>query len=121
MIARHGGRVVLVAGTIPGERVRARLERPRGGALFATAVEILEASPDRREPGEDPACGGRDFAHISLDRQRALKVQIVVDAFRRLARVPLETTPVIHGSPEEGYRMRARLHVAGDRVGFYRE
>jgi tRNA/tmRNA/rRNA uracil-C5-methylase (TrmA/RlmC/RlmD family) len=121
MIARHEGRVVFVAGAIPGERVRARLDRTRGGTLFATAVEILEPSADRRAPGADPACGGRDFAHIGLDRQRALKAEIVVDAFRRLARVPLEPPPTIHGSPEEGYRMRARLHVAGDRIGFYRE
>lgn len=121
MIARHEGRVVFVAGAIPGERVRARLDRPRGGTLFATTVAVLDPSPDRREPGPDPACGGRDFAHIALDRQRALKSEIVVDAFRRLARVPLEHPPTVHGSPEEGYRMRARLHVAGGRIGFYRE
>jgi tRNA/tmRNA/rRNA uracil-C5-methylase (TrmA/RlmC/RlmD family) len=120
MIARHEGRVVFVAGAIPGERVRARLDRPRGGTLFATTVEVLDPSPDRRDPGPDPACGGRDFAHIALDRQRALKAEIVVDALRRLARVSIEP-PTVHPSPEEGYRMRARLHVAGGRIGFYRE
>jgi tRNA/tmRNA/rRNA uracil-C5-methylase (TrmA/RlmC/RlmD family) len=121
MIARHEGRVVFVAGAIPGERVRARLERPRGGTLFATTVEVIDPSPDRRDPGADPACGGRDFAHIAIDRQRALKAEIVVDAFRRLARVSLDMPPVMHVSPEEGWRMRARLHVAGGDVGFYRE
>jgi tRNA/tmRNA/rRNA uracil-C5-methylase (TrmA/RlmC/RlmD family) len=121
MIARHEGRVVFVAGAIPGERVRARLERPRGGTLFATTVEVIEPSPDRRDAGADPACGGRDFAHIALARQHALKAEIVVDAFRRLARITLDATPVVHASPEEGWRMRARLHVAGGRVGFYRE
>lgn len=121
MIARHEGRIVFVAGAIPGERVRARLERPRGGTLFATTVEVIEPSPDRRDPGADPACGGRDFAHIVPARQHALKAEIVVDAFRRLARVPLDTPPVVHASPEEGWRMRARMHVVGGRVGFYRE
>jgi tRNA/tmRNA/rRNA uracil-C5-methylase (TrmA/RlmC/RlmD family) len=121
MIARHEGRVVFVAGAIPGERVRARFERPRGGTLFAATLEVLEASSDRREPGDDPSCGGRDFAHITLERQRAIKAEIVVDAFRRLAQVQLEQPPVVHGSPEEAYRMRARLHVADGRVGFYRE
>ena len=121
MIARHEGRVVFVAGAIPGERVRARLERPRGGTMFATTVAVIEPSPDRRDPGADPACGGRDFAHIVPARQHALKAEIVVDAFRRLARVALEAPPAVHASPEEGWRMRARLHVAGGRVGFYRE
>lgn len=121
MIARHEGRVVFVAGAIPGERVRVRLERPRGGTLFATTVEVVEPSPDRRDPGADPACGGRDFAHLIPARQHALKAEIVVDAFRRLGRVPLDAPPVVHASPEEGWRMRARLHMAGGRVGFYRE
>jgi 23S rRNA (uracil1939-C5)-methyltransferase len=121
MIARHEGRVVFVAGAIPGERVRARLERPRGGTLFATTVDVIAPSPDRRDPGADPACGGRDFAHIALARQHALKAAIVVDAFRRLAHVSLDAPPVVHASPEEGWRMRARLHVAGGHVGLYRE
>jgi len=60
MLARHEGRVVLVAGAIPGERVRVRVERVSRDVTFATAVEILDPSPDRREPPGDPACGGAD-------------------------------------------------------------
>jgi tRNA/tmRNA/rRNA uracil-C5-methylase (TrmA/RlmC/RlmD family) len=120
MLARLDGRVVLVAGAIPGERVRARMEKTRGGVLLATTVAVIEPSPDRRDPGADPACGGRDFAHIELERQRTLKAEIVVDAFRRLARQTLPL-PVVHASPEQGYRMRARLHVRAGRIGFFRE
>ena len=109
MIARHEGRIVFVAGAIPGERVRARLDRARGGTLFATTVEVIEPSPDRRDPGPDPGCGGRDFAHIAIERQRTVKAEIVVDAFRRLARVALEKPPAMHVSPEEGWRMRAQI------------
>lgn len=121
MLARLDGQVTLVAGAIPGERVRARLDSRRGGVLFATAVEILEPSPDRRPAGDDPACGGRHFAHIAEPRQLALKAEIVRDAFRRIAHVDLPADLPVHGSPEEGYRMRARLHVRGSTLGFYRE
>ena len=48
MIARHDGRVVLVAGAIPGERVRARVERAERGVTWAAVVEVVTASPDRR-------------------------------------------------------------------------
>ena len=44
MLARHDGKVVFVAGAIPGERVRVRIERVQRQASWATAVEILEAS-----------------------------------------------------------------------------
>ena len=121
MLARLDGQIVLVAGAIPGERVRARLDSRRGGVLFATTVDVIEPSADRRPPGDDPACGGRQFAHIAAPRQLTLKAEIVRDAFRRIAHLDLPADLPVHASPEEGYRMRARLHVQGARLGFYRE
>jgi 23S rRNA (uracil1939-C5)-methyltransferase len=121
MLARLDGQVTLVAGAIPGERVLARLDSKRGGVLFATVVEILDPSPDRRPAGDDPACGGRHFAHITHPRQLALKAEIVRDAFRRIAHLDLPADLPVHPCPEDGYRMRARLHVQGSTLGFYRE
>src|SRR5438093_13591099 len=48
MLARHRGQVVLVWGAIPGERVRARIERSGKGVLFAETVDVLSPSQDRR-------------------------------------------------------------------------
>ena len=91
MIARHEGQVVLVQGGIPGERVRARIERVERQLAFADAVDVLEPSADRRSPAMDPACGGCLYAHIGYDRQRALKAEIIRDAFARLGRIPIES------------------------------
>jgi tRNA/tmRNA/rRNA uracil-C5-methylase (TrmA/RlmC/RlmD family) len=121
MLARHEGRIVFVSGAIPGERVRARVERGGRQAWFAATVDVLEASPDRRTPRCDPACGGSTFAHIAYARQRALKQEILIDAFHRLARIDLPVPPAVSESPELGYRLRARLHIAGGRVGYYLE
>ena len=121
MLARLNGQVTLVAGAIPGERVCARLDSRRGGVVFATALEILDPSPDRRPAGDDPACGGRHFAHIAGPRQLALKAEIARDAFRRIAHLDLPDDLPVHASPPDGYRMRARLHVQGSTLGFYRE
>jgi len=123
MIARHEGQVVLVAGVVPGERATVRVERSEKRLAFASATEILEPSSDRRDPPFDPACGGVLFAHIAYARQVALKAEIIVDAFTRIGRIPLDGSPGVHvaASPEHDYRMRARFHVRDDRVGFYRE
>ena len=121
MIARHEGRVVFVSGAIPGERVRARVEQVRGGIAYAVVTSVEEASPDRREQRGDPACGGSVYAHIAYRRQPSLKGEIIADAFRRIGRVTLEAPVPVRPSPEEGYRMRARLHVRGSRIGFFRE
>lgn len=120
-IGRHHGQVVLVRGAIPGERVTVWIDRAEKRVAYANTREVLEPSPDRRVPPFDPRCGGAAFAHVAYERQLALKAQIVEDAFARVARAPLGAPPSVEGSPEDGYRMRARLHVQGDRVGFYRE
>ena len=121
MLARHDGQVALVAGAIPGERVAARIEQVRGGVLFARVEHIDKASPDRRSGEVDPGCGGSLYAHIAYERQLALKKEIVLDAFQRIGKLPVECPIGTHASPEHGYRMRARLHVHGHRIGFYRE
>ncbi len=121
MLARHEGRVVLVAGAIPGERVRVEVERVTRQIAFARTVDVLEPSPDRRQPSSDPACGGQTFAHIRYARQTDLKGEIVSDAFRRIARHPLDGPVAVRASLEHGYRLRARLHVRQRRAGFFRE
>jgi 23S rRNA (uracil1939-C5)-methyltransferase len=121
MLARHDGQITLVAGAIPGERVAARVEQVRGGVLFARVEHIEEASPDRRSSDVDPGCGGSFYAHIAYERQLSLKREIVLDAFQRIGKLAVECPMATHGSPEHGYRMRARLHVHGHRIGFYRE
>jgi 23S rRNA (uracil1939-C5)-methyltransferase len=120
MLARHEGRVILVQGAIPGERVRARIGRVEKQLAFAETVDVIDPSADRREPAVDLACGGCLYAHIGYERQRALKAEVVRDAFARLGRIEV-AAPVVAASPETAYRMRARLHVRGDRIGFYRE
>jgi 23S rRNA (uracil1939-C5)-methyltransferase len=121
MIARHLGQVVLVRGAIPGERVKAWIERAEKRMAYAVTREVVEASPDRRDGVDDPLCGGVLYSHIRYERQLSIKSDVVRDAFARLGRYPIDDAIPVAGSPEEGYRMRARLHVHGTRVGFYRE
>lgn len=120
-MARLDGRVVFVAGAVPGERVRATITRRTGNVAWAETLEVIEASPDRREPPCDPRCGGSLYAHINYERQLQLKAEVVADAFRRIAKHPLSEPVPVTSSPEEGYRLRARLQVQGSRLGFLLE
>jgi 23S rRNA (uracil1939-C5)-methyltransferase len=121
MIARHDGQVVLVSGAIPGERVQARLARVTRSVAHAEAVAIEEPSPDRRAVSGDPLCGGCLYRHIAYARQLAIKSEVISDAFRRIGHIELAAAVGVASSPEDGYRMRARLHVRGARFGFFRE
>ena len=121
MIARHEGAIVFVSGAIPGEVIDAEIEKIQRGTVWAITRQVLERSPDRIDGVPDGACGGSVFAHIAYERQRRIKSEIITDAFRRLGRLPLDAPTEITGSPVDGYRMRARLHVRSGRIGFFRE
>jgi tRNA/tmRNA/rRNA uracil-C5-methylase (TrmA/RlmC/RlmD family) len=104
-VARHEGRVVFVRHGIPGEKVRVRLTDAAPDAKFwrGDVVEVLEASPDRVEHFWDladsarswshrhPPLGGAELGHISLERQRRLKAEVLAEQLRRLAGVDRET------------------------------
>ena len=99
MVARHDGQVVLVSGALPGERVRARVEQRTRQVTWAAVVDVIDASPDRRDVATDPACGGMVYAHVRYDRQLALKSEIVSDAFQRIGRLRLPAPVPVRPSP----------------------
>lgn len=121
MLARLEGRIILVHGAIPGERIRARVTKVERQLAFASTSEVLDGSPDRRPTFTDLACGGCSYAHINYPRQLQLKAEVIKDAFARQGHIHLEAPLDVKESPERGYRMRARFHVRDGRIGFYRE
>jgi 23S rRNA (uracil1939-C5)-methyltransferase len=78
---------IAVPFTIPGERVRVRLDPGRDGRVFPAILEILRASPHRVRPkcshfgpkavpGLGP-CGGCAWQHIAYPEQLRLKRTLV--------------------------------------------
>jgi len=121
MIARVDGQVVLVDGAVPGERVSARVEFVAKGVAYALVEAVEERSPDRRDPEGDRRCGGCLYAHIAYPRQLEIKSLVIADALVRIGRLRWSAPIAVAASPPLGYRMRARLHVQGGRIGFFRE
>lgn len=121
MLARHEGMVVLVAGAIPGERVRVLIERVQRSLAFGSVEGVIDAHPARRRVEGDPRCGGAVLAHIAYEEQCRLKGELIRDALARIGHVTAVDAIAVTPSPEEAYRMRARLHVRGGRVGFFLE
>src|SRR5262249_23995833 len=97
------------------------VDRVGKGVAYGHVTTIEEASPDRREPFVDLACGGCLYAHIAYRRQLEIKAQVVADAFTRIGRIAWGDPIVVAASPGDGYRMRSRLHVRDRRIGFFRE
>jgi tRNA/tmRNA/rRNA uracil-C5-methylase (TrmA/RlmC/RlmD family) len=128
-VARHDGRVVFVRHALPGERVRALVTEDRGGGFCrADAVEIITASADRVTPpcrfAGPGRCGGCDWQHASAAAQRALKRDVVIEQFARIAGLDVGD---LLSSVEElpggllGWRTRVSYAVDADgRPGLHR-
>jgi 23S rRNA (uracil1939-C5)-methyltransferase len=121
MIARSNGQVVLVAGTMPGERVRVKIDRVGKGVTYATTIAVERASASRRTAFCNPECGGTLYAHIAYPEQLAIKAAVIADAFARIGKLPNAPDLSVAASRESGYRMRARLHIRNGRLGFFNE
>ena len=114
------GRVVFVRHALPGERVRAAVTSSTSKYLRADCVEVLEASPDRVEPpcpyARPGRCGGCDWQHVALPRQRELKAALVAEQLRRTAKLEREVqVEEVAGAPDGlGWRTRITLAVSHD-------
>ena len=112
-IARHGGKVVFVAGALPGETVRARVVRQKAQFDQAVTVAVLKPGPSRVVPPcpHFGQCGGCNMQHADPAAQVAFKQRILEDNLARIGRVrPEVLLPTLQGPPW-GYRQRARLSV----------
>jgi 23S rRNA (uracil1939-C5)-methyltransferase len=130
-VARNEGKVVFIAGALPGERVRAEIVGRKPKFDRARLIQVIEESPLRARPacphfGLHPgACGGCSMQHVEPGAQVAIKQRVLEDALWHLARLrPQRVLPPVHGSAW-GYRHRARLAVryvakkGGVLVGFH--
>lgn len=119
------GRVVFVAGALPGERVRVEVESEHRGYLNARLVEVLEPSPHRVAPPCPElarGCGACQWQHIQAGEQRSLKQAIVLDALKRIGKLdvaPATMQPTVELAPWS-FRTTIRADVVNGRAGFRR-
>jgi 23S rRNA (uracil1939-C5)-methyltransferase len=116
------GRVVFVAGTAPGDRVRARVVEEHPKWLRAEVIELEAPGPGRVEP-RCPLfgrCGGCAWQHLDYAVQRAAKAEILRDALVRIGGLEPPGEIEVEPSPPYGYRGRARVGVARGVVGYRR-
>ena len=108
-IARHLGAVIFVRHAIPGEEVEIEITGTGSSFNRADVVKVITASTDRVTApcqfAHRLGCGGCDFQHISLPRQRDLKSEVITEQFSRIAKRDLKIEVEEVGAPL-GYRTR---------------
>lgn len=116
------GRVCFVHGTLPGERVLARIVKERKNHAEAEVARIFEASPRRAAPPCPVygVCGGCTLQHAAYDLQLEIKTAQVRELLRRFAKLPEASVEPMLPSPSQwGYRNRISVHIVRQRIGFH--
>jgi 23S rRNA (uracil1939-C5)-methyltransferase len=121
-IGRRDGKVVMIKGAIPGETVEARIDQDKKDYSTATAMRVLDPSPDRVEPRSRyfGVCGGCQLQHIAYGRQVRLKEEVLEGALKRTAGISVKLSGPLVGGPWN-YRYRGQFKISHGKVGFFRE
>lgn len=122
-IARHEGAVIFVRHGIPSEEVIVEITSVGSSFNRGDVVEVISPSDDRVlapcRYAHRSGCGGCDFQHVSLERQRTLKSDVITEQFSRIAKMELRVA-VEEVSAPLGWRTRcsAVSNKKGE-LGFY--
>jgi 23S rRNA (uracil1939-C5)-methyltransferase len=115
-VARHDGYVVFVVAAIPGDRVRARVTRPKRDYAEAITVEVLEPSPERI-PRTAPH-PGVSWQVLPYERQLEIKQQQVDEALRRIGKLDgYELEPIVPAVETWRYRNKMEYSFGNDESG----
>jgi tRNA/tmRNA/rRNA uracil-C5-methylase (TrmA/RlmC/RlmD family) len=122
-IARHEGAVIFVRHAIPGEEVLIEITSVGSSFNRADVIEVYLESNDRVSApcrfAHRNGCGGCDFQHISAQRQRDLKAEVITEQFSRIAKMDL-TVVVEEVAQALGWRTRCTAVTTKDgALGFY--
>jgi 23S rRNA (uracil1939-C5)-methyltransferase len=115
-VARADGYVVFVQGGLPGDRVKAVVQKSKRAYAEARAVEVLEPSDDRVEP--TVAHPGAPWQALAYERQLEVKQAQVHDAMRRIGRLSgFELEPIVPAVQQWRYRNKLEYSFGADRAG----
>ena len=93
------GQVVFVENAAPGDVVDVKIHKEKSGYMEGTVTQIHTLSADRTEPFCEHfnLCGGCRWQHITYASQLHHKQVLVENAFKHLAKVPVEEWQPILG------------------------
>lgn len=127
-VARHNNQVIFVRHGITGEKVKIKVTAVNSKIAHADVVEVLAPAVSRVSPPCKYAgrCGGCDFQHIEINKQRQLKSEVVKEQFLRIGKIDLAQLgfelSVAEVEPVNGLHWRTRMDLAvspAGKIGFF--
>jgi 23S rRNA (uracil1939-C5)-methyltransferase len=120
-LARLDGKVVLTPYVLPGEVVRAEVERVKRDLFRGRLIEVISPSASRVTPGCPYFlhCGGCHYQHTDSTFQVEQKVLILREALRRVGKIEFSGQIQTIAGEGWGYRNRAQFHIEDGNIGYF--
>ncbi len=111
-VARVDGWVVFVAFALPGELVKCRVFRNHKSYSEADLAQVIEPSPQRREPvcALFGTCGGCQYQNLEYAEQLLWKQRQVGELLQRMAKIDFPVESVVASPKQYGYRSKITPH-----------
>jgi 23S rRNA (uracil1939-C5)-methyltransferase len=120
-LARLESKVVLTPYVLPGEVVRAEVDRAKNDLGRGRLLEVLEPAAARIVPDCSyfQRCGGCQYQHSGYEFQVEQKRAILREVLRRVGKIEYDgEIGAITGEPWH-YRNRAQLHIDQGAMGYF--
>lgn len=112
------GEVLFIEGGVPGDRAEVLGLRKKKGVWQGIVKEITRPSPQRQAPfcKHFDDCGGCKWQHFSYEGQLEHKQKSVVDAMRRIGKLPdAEIRPILAAPQTTAYRNKMEYSFSAKR------
>ena len=120
-LARLDGRVVFTPYVLPGETVRANVERAKNDLMRGRLLEVIQPAAARVDPACPYfyRCGGCQYQHAAYEFQLEQKRAILREVLSRVGKIEFEQEIDLIAAAPWHYRNRVQLHVQGGRIGYF--
>lgn len=119
-IGKYNNKVVFVPNAIPGEIVEIEIIKDKKTFSEGKIISYIKKSPKRIEASCPfyNKCGGCSFEHISIDDEKKVKTNNVINIIKKYAN--LDVLPIFIDSDKEyNYRNKVELKIKNYEWGYY--
>ena len=119
-VGRHGGEVVFVSDTVPGDEVLAVVIKPYSSYSIAKPTRYITRSADRVDDRcPYTACRACSYKHLSYEKELSIKRGMVESAFHKAGLDEVKIGDVIPSPSLSSYRNKAQYPVSKNAKGEY--
>lgn len=119
-IGKYNNKVVFVPNAIPGEIVEIEIIKDKKTFSEGKIISYIKKSPKRIEASCPfyNKCGGCSFEHISIDDEKKVKTNNVINIIKKYAN--LDVLPIFIDSDKEyNYRNKIEFKIENGNWGYY--